>query len=224
PTAREARRRTGRSQSNSKAQRPPSMRRSPTSPGFRATTIVAIRPARTEPSRYGGTPRLAHDPVRAIRERDRVPRTSPVEADRLERCVVRAADERRRAQSESGEPTPGTLRERRRRELPLQGLELAQQRAVLALEEVVRHPGALEHREGVGARSGAKRKYPRREERELVLSGAGEHVDHAGGGLGFDPEEELAEPVHDLVLAVDQLELARELRRPARKVVDVGEV
>jgi hypothetical protein len=39
-----------------------------------------------------------------------------------------------------------------------------------------------------------------------------------------DLEEELAESVHDLLAPVDQLQLAGELGRPFRQLLDVGEV
>jgi hypothetical protein len=42
--------------------------------------------------------------------------------------------------------------------------------------------------------------------------------------VGIDREEELAQPVDDLVTPVLDLQLARELRRPERQVLDLGQV
>ena len=50
---------------------------------------------------------------------------------------------------------------------------------------------------------------------------AGEHVDDAGLRVGVDLEEELAQPVYDLVTAVDESQLARELGRPLGQLLDV---
>src|SRR5262249_55817652 len=103
-------------------------------------------------------------------------------------------------------------------------VELAQQRGVLALELLVGLAGCLEHREGEGAAASWSRDDTRREAEEAVRVGSGEHVDHAGRGVGVDLEEEFAEPVDDLVAAVDEFELTGELGRPLGQFVEVGGV
>ena len=62
------------------------------------------------------------------------------------------------------------------------------------------------------------------EEGELSLRRARVHVDHAGVGVGLDREEELAEAVDDLGLAVLVLQLAGELGGPLRQVLDLRQV
>src|SRR5262244_2722319 len=103
-------------------------------------------------------------------------------------------------------------------------VELAAQRLVLRLEELVRHPWRLEHREGVRALVLAERDHPGGEQGELVLGRPGVHVDDAAGGVGVDREAELAEAVDDLRLAVLVLEFLGELGGPVREVLDLREV
>src|SRR5439155_6452871 len=98
--------------------------------------------------------------------------------------------------------------------------ELALQRLVLGLEQLIGHVGPLEHREAEGRAAVGQRHYPGGEDRHLVLGGAGEHVDHAGLGVGLDLEVELAEAVDDLVVLALALELSRELGRPLRELLD----
>jgi hypothetical protein len=59
---------------------------------------------------------------------------------------------------------------------------------------------------------------------EPVLARPGEHVDHARVAVGPELEEVLAQAVHDLVAAVDALQLPGELGRPVGQVLDVREV
>src|SRR5262245_60938250 len=96
----------------------------------------------------------------------------------------------------------------------LEIVELAQQRGVLARELFVWLPGCLEHREGEGAAAGRGRDDAGGEAEKVVIVRAGEHVDHAGGDVGMQLEEELAECVDDLVVAVDAFEFAGALGRP----------
>src|SRR5712691_1728437 len=95
---------------------------------------------------------------------------------------------------------------------------------MLAFELLVGLAGRLEHREGEGAAARWGGDDAGGEAEEGVVARAGEHVDHARLGVGADLEEELAQPVDDLVPAVDESQLARELGRPLRQLLDVGEV
>src|SRR5215204_6852282 len=58
----------------------------------------------------------------------------------------------------------------------------------------------------------------------MLAVGPGEHVDDTGGTVGLDVEAELAEAVYDAVAIGVVLQLARELGRPFREVLDLGHV
>src|SRR3954451_10023498 len=102
--------------------------------------------------------------------------------------------------------------------------ELALQRPVLRLEELVGHPGGLEHREAVGGAAVGECDGAGGKDGHRVLRGAGEHVDDAAGPVGLDAEVELSEAVDDLDVVALLPQLARELRRPLGEMVDVRHV
>src|SRR5918996_440545 len=102
--------------------------------------------------------------------------------------------------------------------------ELAPQRRVLRLEQLVWHVRRLKHREAVGRAAIGQLDSARREHGHAVLRGAGEHVDDPGCRVGPDREEELAEPVDDLVVVALAAQLSGELGCPFRQVLDVGHV
>src|SRR2546427_7927254 len=95
---------------------------------------------------------------------------------------------------------------------------------MLRLEELLRLPRPAEHRERERRLTAAEVDHAGGEDRELVGRRPRQHVDHAAALVRPDLEEELPEAVDDLVPAVDDLQLAGELGRPARDVLDVGEV
>ena len=82
----------------------------------------------------------------------------------------------------------------------------------------------MEHGEGEGTRARGEGDNAGGEDRRLLLSRARVHVDHPSALVGFDPEEELAQPIDDLVAAVDDLQLSGEVGRPVGQVLDVGEI
>src|SRR5437763_8220268 len=82
-----------------------------------------------------------------------------------------------------------------RRERGLDVGELALERLVLGLEQLIGHVWRLEHREAEGGAAVGQRHCSGGEDRHLVLGGSGEHVNYAGLGVGLDLEIELTEAV-----------------------------
>src|SRR5262245_55459251 len=141
----------------------------------------------------------------------RKPRLSSVSRDALDRRTLLVRCRSVRALTTSSRSEAGA-----------DVVELAQQRLVLRLEQLVRHVRRLEHRERVGAPRRPERDNAGGEQSHLVFARARVHVDDAGGGVCVDCEAELAQAVHDLGLAALVLELAGEFGRPNWQVVNVG--